>query len=153
MTTVFSGDTGADTVAPNTVGATQVIDASIPLAKLTVALPFTKEYVSAEQTITAAGALTLAHGLGATPKLTQCSFVCKTADGGYSIGDVVDYMTFDYFATGGPGVIGVAVVRGAANIEVRYSSNPNVFVLIHKTTGAVHIPTLASWRLVVRAWA
>ena len=151
MTTVFSGDTGADTVAPNTVGATQVIDASIPLAKLTVTLPFTKEYVSAEQTITAGGLLTLAHGLGVTPKLLQARIICKTADVGYSIGDEV-FISNDGSSSVSDSYSTALSCNGTTNIDVRYGSGGG-FRIPNKGTGGGTNITAANWRLIVRAWA
>lgn len=39
---------------------------------------------------TAGGVLTVAHGLGATPKIFRVLLECATADVGYAVGDVVD---------------------------------------------------------------
>lgn len=87
MTVIISGDTGIDTVAPNTVGNGQLIDGSVQLAKLGFTPPFTKAYTSPEQTITSAGSITLPHSMGVEPVLLQGLLVCKTAQSGFSAGE------------------------------------------------------------------
>lgn len=113
-------------------------------------LPFTKEYVSPEQVITAAGALTLAHGLGVTPKFWQRYLVCKVAEFGYSVGDVVDIThTQDVSAH-----YGLSIVPDATNLVCRYGSASIPFFVVRKDTGAVAtLLANANWRLIVRAWA
>ena len=112
-------------------------------------LPFTKEYVSPEQVITAAGSLTLAHGLGVTPKLWQRQLVCKVAEAGYSVGDVSDVSGTQEAGTS----YGVTVTPDATNLVCRYGNTGTTFFLIHKTTGVASSLTNANWRLIVRAWA
>ena len=110
------------------------------------------EFVSAQQTITAGGALTLAHGLGAQPKLYAAFLQCTTAELGYSIGDEVAI---------NPGVSlsnttldrGLSIVPDATNINVRFGSQAASIGIIRKDTGGSTPATNASWRLVVRAWA
>ena len=48
-----------------------------------------KEFTSTEQTITAAGALIVAHDLPTLPSLVQVRLICKTAEFNYSIGDEI----------------------------------------------------------------
>jgi hypothetical protein len=153
MTTIFSGDTGASAVGDNTVGNNQVIAGSLPLSKLSVTLPFTKEYVSAEQTITAAGLLTLAHGFGSAPKVYSFSLICKTAENGYSIGDVVVVTTTHDLTDTTALNRGVSVVGDSTNIRVRFVNSVNCFSGINFSTGAPVVQTNANWRLIVRAWA
>lgn len=43
-------------------------------------------------------ATTVAHGLGKTPDRTQISFVCKTANNGWAVGDEIDVGPAYYFA-------------------------------------------------------
>jgi len=115
-------------------------------------LPFTREYVSAEQTITAAGLLTLAHGLGAVPKFITAELVCKTADLNYSIGDVVQIHVMQQSSATADN-FGLSAKKDATNITVRYGSGATVFILSNATTGAGAGATNTSWRLIVRAWA
>src|SRR5882672_10046905 len=51
---------------------------------------FSKSFASAQQTITVAGALTLAHGLGSMPFGLGLRLHCTGAEAGYSIGDEVE---------------------------------------------------------------
>jgi hypothetical protein len=113
------------------------------------ALPFTKGFTSSEQVITLAGSLTIAHSLSASPKLLAGEYVCKTAEHGYSIGDVL-VMGFygDSSSTVG---VGTSVVKDATNLYVRFGSAPPV--IINKTTGSSASITVGNWRFVLRAWA
>lgn len=149
MTVTISGDTGIDTVGSNTVGNGQLIDGSVQLAKLGFTPPFTKEYVSPEQTITSAGLLTLPHGLGVAPKLWMRYLVCKTAELGYSVGDIVD-VTHTQDTTS---AWGLSIVPDATNLVGRYGAFTGVFYVLHKTTGNPTTIANANWRLVIRAWA
>ena len=109
---------------------------------------FTKFFVSAEQTITAAGSLSLAHDLGAKPKLSQVWIICKTAEQGYSVGDELLVGTAFWGSTDNRGV---SVVPGATNIVLRIGSATLPFTGVHKTTGATVPFTNASWKIKVRA--
>ena len=115
------------------------------------AIPFGKSFESAQQTITAAGSLTLAHSLGTTPKLFQAFLQNTTGELGYSIGDEVAINPATNAASGTN--TGTSLVPDATNINVRFGSGGAVFVIINKTTGASANITPASWALVVRAWA
>ena len=66
-----------------------VTDKSIAPAALLAALGFSAAFISAAQTITSAGALTIAHGLGRGPPKLRVMVVlrCLTADAGFSVGD------------------------------------------------------------------
>lgn len=148
---------GVDRVAFNEDGSMELLTpAANPTGnKVPTAgqLPFTKEYVSPEQTITSAGGLTLPHGLGAAPKIYRCSLVCKTAEGGYSIGDVLEVPhTLDLTDTLSNSR-GISLVGGTTNITIRFVSNAVVYAAIRKDNGSVLALTSANWRLIVRAWA
>lgn len=111
--------------------------------------PFTKEYVSAEQIITGGGALTLNHGLGVVPKLWARYLVCKTAEHGYSVGDVIDVTHTQDAGT----YYGVSIVPDAINLVCRYAASGPVFFILHKDSGGTINITATNWRLIVRAWA
>ncbi len=92
-------------------------------------------FVSADQTITGAGSLTLAHGLGAAPRLVLIAMVCQTAEIGYSIGDVVQ-----------TGVYGMpATFTDDTNIGVRFYNGSQS--IPHKTTGVSTYITFTSWKM------
>lgn len=115
-------------------------------------LNFSNSFESAEQTITAAGSLTIAHGLGVKPKLIQCFLVCKTANLNYSVNDEV-LINPHFNERNAAGTQGMALVSDATNINVRYGDQANIFALINKTTGAGADITAGSWRMVLRAYA
>ena len=111
---------------------------------------FTKYFESAEQTITSAGALTLAHGLGVKPKLIQVALVCKTAEAGYSINDEL-FVTIE--DDDGINKQGTGIVVDTANLNIRFSSGGNVYVVLNKTTGGRAAITNSNWKAIFRAWA
>lgn len=114
------------------------------------ALPFSKEFISAEQTISSGGALVLPHGLGVIPKLIQWHLVCKSAEFNYSVNDVVvDLLCGE----GGYGGVGLNCTYDATNLNVRYGSNATPLSTRNKTTGAITTLTNANWRTVFKAWA
>ncbi len=111
---------------------------------------FQKEFLSSGQTVTPAGALTIAHGLGAKPKIMHYLLVCLTAEFGYDIGDEVDLAV--QFPPSNSNY-GVSIVADATNINARFGAATFVFLLLHKTTGlAVNIHP-ANWAFVVGAFA
>lgn len=111
-----------------------------------VALPFTKSFESAQQTINNGGSLTLAHGLGVQPKLYQPYLQCTTAEFGYSIGDEILLNP-----GGGTANKGIAIWPDATNLNVRFgTSQPDI---INKSNGSGSTINTANWKLVVRAWA
>lgn len=112
-------------------------------------IPFSKEFTSAELNIGASGTFSIAHGLGVTPKFWQRYLICKTAELGYSVGNVVDVVGFPDFAYS----LGVAIVPDATNLFFQYGSQAGVFFVLNKSTGAVAAITPANWRLIVKAWA
>lgn len=112
-------------------------------------IPFSKEYLSGNQTITAGGSLTLPHGLGVAPKLMQCWLYCNTAEFGYSIGETVWINNSDF--TDGGTQQGVSASPDATNLNVRFGASG--MFMMNKGTGAVTLMTTASWRAIFRAWA
>lgn len=109
-------------------------------------------YTSAQQTITSAGALTLAHGLGAKPTLVSASLVCVVAEFGYAVGDEV--MINSALNDDGTNRRGLSLVPDATAINVRYGTGGQsvTFTIIRADTGDRAPLANASWRLVVRAW-
>lgn len=122
---------------------------AIPVDQLKIALGFTAYYESSQQTITAAGALTLAHGLGRKPILVKIVLQCTTAEYNYSIGDEVT----EFIPGWGSASRGITVTPDATNLNVRFGSTATPFAIFDKTTGAASVCTNASWKVVFRAWA
>jgi len=105
------------------------------------AIPATPTYTSPDQTITAAGALTLAHSLGSKPAHVHVILNCTTAELGYSIGD--DYI-LGYGSQGNNQ--GVSIVPDATNLVIRYSSAAATFSVVNKTTGVSASITNVNWK-------
>jgi hypothetical protein len=114
-------------------------------------LPFTKVYSSPEQPIVANGVVDLTHGLGTVPKLVQGFLVCKSAEYGYNVGDVVPVD----LGNQGTNTLswGVALSMTDTVVNFRYSGTATSFLLLNKTTTSSVQITNANWRLVVRAYA
>lgn len=110
---------------------------------------FTASFISANQVITSAGALTLAHGLGGIPTLMMLYLVNTAAELGYSIGDRAPSHCNAVDAVDS---YGAAVIPDATNLVIRYGSNANVFRVLNKTTGTSTTITAASWQCVFQAW-
>lgn len=104
-------------------------------------------YVSSEQTITSGGLLTLAHGLGAAPSMIDLRLICKTAEYGYSVNDLVPAE----LGINAGGVVNSAVVN-ATNVLLRFSSSAKCFTANNFSTGAAVDLTNANWKLIVRAY-
>lgn len=120
---------------------------------LTSDLVVTKFYQSTEQTITPAGLLTLAHGLGAAPKFLSGFLKCVTAEYGYAVGDVL-YIALMQNGQGSGNGVGVTI--DASNVYVKFSNTAaGVFSGFNKSTGAPNTNpfTDANWTFSVRAIA
>lgn len=117
------------------------------IAKPTV---FSESFVSAEQTITSAGLLTIAHGLSVAPTLIQARLICKIAEHNYSINDEI---IISPDAADSTSSRGLSIVPDSTNLNIRYGVSATVFAQFNKTTGAVTALTNGSWRLILRAWA
>src|ERR1700741_5413357 len=140
-----------------TTGTTRTLtvqDANGTLA-LTSGVKFSLEFTSTDQTITSAGALTLAHSLGVAPKFVEFFLVCQTNEEGYTAGMVVDIGKASNTCAQ---TIGAAAkwhisVSDATNVNVRFGSATNVYEIHNFTTGVLATLTNANWKLRVKAWA
>lgn len=102
-------------------------------------LPFKNAFASSEQTITLGGLLTIAHGLGAVPTLFTPQLICKTADNGWAVNDVIQQS-----------VSGIVMYADATNVYVRFSNTS--IPSLNKITGTAVNLTVASWRLIMKAY-
>lgn len=109
-------------------------------ALVTADLPL---FTSTDQTITAAGALTLAHGLGYTPKEFWIALVCQSAEHNWSVNDVVYVGLSTPQASYGTGA---AVYADGTNVYVRYGLYTNTFYVLDKTTGERAAITNTNWK-------
>lgn len=108
-------------------------------------------YLSADQTITSAGSLTLAHSLGAAPKLVMAWLKCGTGEAGYTAGDIVLAPATN--ADSGGDSKGVSVTADTTNLNIRFGSSAAVFNLLNKTTGTGANITNANWTIHFRAFS
>jgi len=144
----------AGQIANLTITAGQIAAATITGAKVASATITNSNiaiFESSEQTITDGGALTIAHGLGFTPKFCQLVLVCKTAEQGYSIGDKLLQPVFGSVLSVSRGL---AVTLDATNINVRYANSgaSNTFAVVNFTSGSVVSLTNVDWKAVFRVW-
>ncbi len=101
-------------------------------------------YTSPAQTITAAGTLTLTHGLGVVPTKTHGWLTNITADQGYSPGDRVP-ISLNYY---GDVSYGVSVILKTNTLVLRFGSS--AFAVLHATTGERQIADPAKWTFTVQ---
>lgn len=124
-------------------------------AGLLSALGFSASFTSAEQTISNAGSLTIAHGLGRAPALVSASLICKIASENYAVGDVIN-LVGTISPAGGTAVqsgFSMFVDSGdTTNIKIRFTNETNPMRVFNKTTGVGAAVPNASWRLIIRAW-
>lgn len=105
-----------------------------------------RSYTSPAQTVTAAGTITLAHGLGAIPTRIHAWLKCKIAEEGYSIDDIVRIDIGAGYTSGG----GMNIVTTATDLVIRFGSG-GTFPICNKTTGVIGLTTAAKWDLYVKA--
>lgn len=113
--------------------------------------PVTK-FTSADQVITAGGALTLPHGLSSAPFDWFVELVCQSAELNYSPGDVVKINPhLQTYNTAGRGM---TIVADATNLNVRFGNDPNTFILLDKSTGNAGAVASgnAKWKARFKAW-
>jgi len=104
-------------------------------------------YTSPDQTITAAGTLTLTHGLGVTPADIKAQLICQTANNNYLVGDVYNIPT-GYCNDVNTQSRGVSVwTRDATTISLCFGSSTQTFIIIHATNGARVAATNSQWKL------
>lgn len=95
--------------------------------------PFSKSFTSAVQTITSAGTLTLAHGLGGVPKFVTTTLINTSAEGGYSVNDRVAVYNCNDNATNN---LGASIVPDATNLNIKFSAAAQTYNIVNKSTGA-----------------
>lgn len=112
-----------------------------------------KIFVSAAQTISSAGGLTLAHGFGQKPDRAWAKIRCTTTDNGWAVGDenFIDFATtIDSAGTGGTRGFALGA-PDSDNVTVRFINSANTIGIFNKSTGAPVTITNGSWGLIVYA--
>lgn len=112
------------------------------------------KYTSAPQTITPAGSLTLAHGLGQVPTFWTAILVNVTPELGYAAGELANPALTQSTSSNNQGV---NMNPDSTNLNIRFGaglgSGTPVFSVLNKTTGASSNITNANWNVIFRAWA
>lgn len=106
-------------------------------------------YVSAQQTITTGGTLTLAHGLGVTPSRVSYDLVCQSSDNGFTAGQIQDALCC--FNT--QVERGFSARKDSTNIIIVFGNAAAVFQSVPAGGGSYAALTNANWKLVVTAEA
>ena len=106
-------------------------------------------FASTAQTITAAGQLVIAHGLGQIPDYIVVELRNVTPEANYTAGQQVQ------IAPGPMGTsasnLGLSLIKDVTNLTLRFGSGAAVFHLPDATTGADTALTPANWTVVVKA--
>lgn len=108
--------------------------------------PFSQAFVSADQTITFGGSLTVAHGLSGAPTLILARLKNTSTEANYTANDEL------IIALGGLDAAtsnGISLVPDATNLNIRFGAAINV---PDKTTGTATSITAAKWVLIIYAW-
>ncbi len=109
-------------------------------AAIFAALGYSKYVVTAQQTITLGGLLTIAHGIGRVPVEYDVYLVNVSGEGGFVPGQESNVT--------GTGASSVGLVVDSLNIYVRYGTSAPV--ITRTDTGAALSITPASWRAVFK---
>lgn len=143
-------------VAPADLSVTaEKLADTLNLSAKTITMPasltpvFTKSFESTQQTITFAGALTIAHGMAVKPKIVYAVLQSIIAEFNYTIGDEVAINVGSSVESALD--CGLSIVPDATNLNVRFGTNG--ITIINKTNGNAVQITAANWRLVLRAYA
>lgn len=138
----------------NTWIANQVFTGLLDVSGGSTSFGLTKYFESAEQAITAAGALNISHGMGVKPKLLQVVLICKTAEANYAVNDEVFAMDSTNVQLGSTSDrYGISVVGSTTQLNCRYGIATNTFYIFDKNTGNGAGLTNANWRVKIRVWA
>ena len=106
--------------------------------------PLSLFFESTEQTVTQGRSV--AHGLGAVPKLATVSFRCVSGNAGYAVDDEVDMAQWQTQADTNESL---ALWKNATLIGISYQGTP---IFANKGGGGQTTIATNSWRLVFRAW-
>lgn len=107
---------------------------------------FPTAFESGEIGIIANSDMTVAHGLGAVPKLWKAVLRCKIAELGYSVGDEGFVM-----ADTNPTNSGISAYINATNIGMVIQST--IYISQRSATiGTLQPITFNNWRIILRAW-
>lgn len=105
--------------------------------------------VSGQYPITPGAQAVFNHNLGLIPFMVEFSFVCLTAEGGWSVGDVVHRGNWYQNSSGTDISVGI-FWYGETATQVTFGIGSVAMLLPTKTTGFRFAPTAANWRFTAR---
>ena len=105
--------------------------------------------VSGEYPTTLGAQVVFNHNLGVVPFMVEFSFVCITAQGGWSPGDVVHRGNWYQNSTGTDGSPGIFWYNETAT-QVTFGLGSTILLLPTKTTGYRFALTAANWKFTAR---
>lgn len=111
----------------------------------TIPLTALRQFESSNQTMTANSTITVAHGLGGTPKLWQVVMQCISTEFGFAVGDEVVLAAMDN------GTDSLAVWANSTSIAVALDNS----LTINQTGGGIGTRgtiNYTKWQLIFRAW-
>lgn len=112
---------------------------------------FTREYDSGELVPVGQGTAVLTHGLGGVPKFIQASLICKTAQGGYSVGDEVAINNSVSAANAVSFGQAIILDHSSTQIKVQYGFYAQ-WEIPQESNGAIFQSTPGYWNLRIRAF-
>lgn len=150
--TAVTNGAAAPTLAANSLRLEKVVTNAGVITSVVLLAPTTAtanitptRSETAGQIITAGGALTLVHGLSATPKKVWYDLICVTAELGYSVGQRLVAQSVTGKNGAGPGL---TIVPDATNLNIRFNNGSPVFQICRFDTGAQVNITNANWRVI-----
>ncbi|GEM_PF-3419016 len=139
---------GAGNKVPAVIAANQLADVEYDGIDMVILDPLNGAplYESAEQTITSFTSTTVSHGLGRQPYLAQIILRCKTAEGGFAVGDEIHFRS-------GSNSVSNAFSFWSNSTALGFMSDANITVARRDAPlGNLWNITFANWRVVMRAW-
>ncbi|HKF94123.1 MAG TPA: hypothetical protein VKB96_05890 [Gammaproteobacteria bacterium] len=146
-TTAVKGRVALATAALVRTGS-NALTAITPAALLS-ALGFSAYFQSSDQTITAGGALTIAHSLGRTPTSVELFLIPQSGINGYTAGREIP-IPANMMAASTSTNRGVAISTDATNIYAKYGNDSNTFTLLTGDTGVIIAAVNSDYRLRIR---
>lgn len=107
--------------------------------------------ISTDLAISAGATVTFNHAIGQQPSHTRYVLVCQSAEGFFSVGDIIDIVPNN--STTGVGNKGMGVRITTADVIIRFgsASGGNVFTYTDSTTGDGFTLTNTKWKLRIYA--
>ena len=111
-------------------------------------IPENEEFVSDDQVITTAGALTLTHdlkkkGVAIIPKRINYFLICQIAEQGYLVGDIVTCNPMGVFVQN----TFMTIKVDKTNLKVKYGNQVDVFRFLNINTGNGATAIDTSWKV------